>query len=260
MFSKRVTDSDMFIEMPSATQALYFHLNQSADDDGFNNQVQVAMMKAHAGADDLKILLAKRFIIRFESGVIVIKHWRMHNTLRKDRYTPTAFKEEFAMLGIKENQSYTLIPENNGCHVVTNLVPQVSIGKDSIGNDSINNTLCRDDSAETKKQIEEVIAYLNDKSHSRYSAKTAETQKLMSGRFSDGYTVEDMEHVIDLKCDQWLKDAKMRQYLRPSTLFIPSKFESYLNEYYHIHEDQPKDPAPVISKMANSPTIAMPDD
>lgn len=140
MFTKKVTDSDSFIEMPSATQALYFHLNQAADDDGFNNQIQVAMMKAHASVDDLKILLMKNFVIRFDSGVIVIKHWRMHNTLRKDRYTPTAFKDELAQLNIKENQAYTRIED--GCQVVAKLEPQVSIGKVSIDKDSINNSSC----------------------------------------------------------------------------------------------------------------------
>lgn len=127
MFTKKVSDSDAFIEMSSAAQALYFHLNQGADDDGFNNQVQMAMWKAHASIDDLKVLLAKNYIIRFESGVIVIKHWRMHNTLRKDRYTPTNFQEELSLLGIKENGSYTL-----GCQEVANRLPQDSIGKDSV--------------------------------------------------------------------------------------------------------------------------------
>lgn len=127
MFTKKITDSDAFIEMSSAAQALYFHLNQGADDDGFNNQVQMAMWKAHASIDDLKVLLAKNYIIRFESGVIVIKHWRMHNTLRKDRYTPTNFQEELKQLGLKDNGAYTL-----GCQVVANGLPQVSIGKCSI--------------------------------------------------------------------------------------------------------------------------------
>lgn len=127
MFTKKITDSDAFIEMPSATQALYFHLNQGADDDGFNNQVQMAMWKAHASIDDLKVLLAKNYIIRFESGVIVIKHWRMHNTLRKDRYTPTNFQEELNQLGIKDNGAYTL-----GCQMGAERLPQVSIGKESI--------------------------------------------------------------------------------------------------------------------------------
>lgn len=127
MFTKKITDSDAFIEMSSAAQALYFHLNQGADDDGFNNQVQMAMWKAHASTDDLKILMAKNYVIRFESGVIVIKHWRMHNTLRKDRYTPTNFQEELKQLGIKENGAYTL-----GCQVVANGLPQVSIVEDSL--------------------------------------------------------------------------------------------------------------------------------
>lgn len=127
MFTKKVSDSDAFIEMSSAAQALYFHLNQGADDDGFNNQVQIAMLKAHASLDDLKVLMMKNFIIRFDSGVIVIKHWRMHNTLRKDRYTPTNFQEELSLLGIKDNGSYTL-----GCQMVANRLPQDSIGKDSV--------------------------------------------------------------------------------------------------------------------------------
>ena len=134
MFTKKVTDSDAFIELSSAAQALYFHLNQGADDDGFNNQIQNAMFKAHASIDDLKVLLMKNFIIKFESGVIVIKHWRMHNTLRKDRYTPTNFQEELSNLGIKENGSYTL--SDDGCQVVAKRLPQVSIGKNSIEKDN----------------------------------------------------------------------------------------------------------------------------
>lgn len=134
MYSKDVTDSDAFIEMSSAAQALYFHLNQGADDDGFNNQIQLAMLKAHASTDDLKILMAKNFVIRFESGVIVIKHWRLHNTLRKDRYTPTNYQEELSLLGIKENGAYTI-----GCQVVAEGLPSgcPSIDKDSKDKDSV---------------------------------------------------------------------------------------------------------------------------
>ena len=124
MYTKDITDSDPFIEMSSAAQALYFHLNQGADDDGFNNQVQMAMWKAHASTDDLKVLLAKNYIIRFDNGVIVIKHWRLHNTLRKDRYTPTNYQEELNQLGIKENGTYTIGRQTvanglpNGCHSI----------------------------------------------------------------------------------------------------------------------------------------------
>ena len=184
MFTKRISDSDAFIEMPATSQALYFHLNQGADDDGFNNQVQMAMWKSHASIDDLKILMAKNFIIRFESGVIVIKHWRMHNTLRRDRYVPTNFQEELAMLGVKENEAYTLngsqlVTERlpigcqtvaemlpDGCQMVAKRLPQDSIDKISIGKSSI------DDVKRGKKTkvfvpptIEEVIEYAKNKGH-----------------------------------------------------------------------------------------------
>ena len=134
MYSKDITDSDAFIEMSSAAQALYFHLNQGADDDGFNNQVQIAMIKAHASTDDLKILMAKNFVIRFECGVIVIKHWRLHNTLRKDRYTPTNYQEELNLLGIKDNGVYTL-----DCQAVAERLPSgcPSIDKISVVESSV---------------------------------------------------------------------------------------------------------------------------
>lgn len=108
MITKKVTDDDNFMSLSSSAQALYLHLNMSADDDGFNNQVTVSMFKSHASVDDLKALLEKRYIYQFENGVIVIKHWRMANALRKDRYTPTAFQEELKQLGLKENGSYTM--------------------------------------------------------------------------------------------------------------------------------------------------------
>ena len=163
MFSKKVTDSDAFIEMPSATQALYFHLNQAADDDGFNNQIQVAMMKSHAGVDDLKILMMKSFIIRFESGVIVIKHWRMHNVLRKDRYTPTSFQEELAQLNIKENQSYTL--SDVGCQMVAKRLPQDRLGKVrlELGKDSIEGEEPPSRTKFIPPTIEEVKAYCTER-------------------------------------------------------------------------------------------------
>ena len=157
MFTKKITDGDPFIEMSSAAQALYFHLNQGADDDGFNNQIQLAMMKAHASTDDLKVLLLKNFLIRFESGVIVIKHWRMHNTLRKDRYTPTNYQEELKQLGIKENGAYTL-----GCQVVAKRLPQDSIGKDSIDEYSVVEESIEDKSSPPPKATRHKYGFYNN--------------------------------------------------------------------------------------------------
>lgn len=107
MFTQKIIDSDAFLDMPLSTQALYFHLNMRADDDGFINNPKRIQRTIGASEDDLKLLIAKRFVIGFQSGVIVIKHWRMHNTLRKDRYNPTQYHEEFALLDIKDNNAYT---------------------------------------------------------------------------------------------------------------------------------------------------------
>lgn len=107
MFTKKITESDAFLEMPLSTQCLYFHLNMFADDDGFVNSPKRVMRTIGASEDDLKLLIAKAFILVFESGVIVIKHWRMHNTLQNDRYHPTDYQEEYEMLGLKDNKSYT---------------------------------------------------------------------------------------------------------------------------------------------------------
>ena len=136
MLTKKVTDDDNFMALSSSAQALYLHLSMSADDDGFCNQVSISMFKAHASVQDLQALLEKRYIYQFENGVIVIKHWRMANALRKDRYTPTAFQEELKQLAIKDNGSYTWLP--SGCQMVAERLPQDSIGKDRIEEDSIN--------------------------------------------------------------------------------------------------------------------------
>ena len=164
MFTKKITDDDNFISLSASAQALYFHLNQGADDDGFCNQVQLAMWKAHASPDDLKVLMAKSYVIRFESGVIVIKHWRMHNTLRKDRYTPTSFQEELKLLGIKDNGVYTLDEEQmvanwlpDGCHsIVENSIEKNSKEKSSKEKGSPQKRF-------TPPSLEEVQAYCSER-------------------------------------------------------------------------------------------------
>lgn len=137
MLSKKVTDSDEFISMSSAAQALYTHINQSADDDGFSNQVQLCLWKAHASTDDLKMLLAKQFIISFDSGVIVVRHWKVNNTIQKDRYKETEFVEEKAQLSCGGRGLYTkCIQDGNS------LYPQISIDKNRLDKVSIGEDIC----------------------------------------------------------------------------------------------------------------------
>ena len=108
MFAKTIIDSDAFLDMPLSAQCLYFHLSMRADDEGFLNNHKKIQRMISASDDDLKILLAKNFIIAFESGVIVIKHWKIHNYIRADRLTKTNYEEERKMLSVKDNGSYTL--------------------------------------------------------------------------------------------------------------------------------------------------------
>lgn len=107
MFSMKIVDTDAFLDMPMSTQCLYFHLNMRADDDGFIGNPKRIQKLIGANDDDLKLLIAKRFVLTFDSGVIVIKHWRIHNTLRNDRYVETTYIEEKNMLSVKENKAYT---------------------------------------------------------------------------------------------------------------------------------------------------------
>lgn len=150
MFAKKITESDAFLDMPSSSQALYFHLNMSADDDGFVNNPKKIKRDVGASDDDLKLLLAKQFIVAFESGIIVITHWKMHNYIQKDRYRPTDYIEEKSMLELRDNKSYSLKSSLYTNRIQNGYVGKVSIGKDSIGkvNKNIN-----DDSSESSSEL-----------------------------------------------------------------------------------------------------------
>ncbi len=115
MVSLKVTDTDIFLDMPLSTQALYFHLITRADDDGFFGNPKKIMRMINCSEDDLKILMAKEFVIPFEDGICVIKHWKIHNLIRSDRYTETIYKEEKASL--KEDHNKVYIP---------NVIPHVN--------------------------------------------------------------------------------------------------------------------------------------
>lgn len=135
MFAKTIVLSDAFLDMPMSARCLYFTLGMLADDDGFVNAPRSIMRQCGASDDDMKVLLAKRFLLAFESGVIVIKHWRINNYLQKDRISPTKYVEEKATLALDENGSYTRTEQMYTPTVYT----QDSIGKVSIDKDSINN-------------------------------------------------------------------------------------------------------------------------
>ena len=149
MFSKLIIDSDLFLDMPLSAQALYFHLAMRADDDGFINNPKKIKRMIGASDDDLKLLIAKQFLIPFESGVVVIKHWRIHNYIRKDTYKGTMYIDEKEQLATKSNDEYELKtaldmdtsqlrdePVTNPSRDRDETLTQDSIGKVSIGKDT----------------------------------------------------------------------------------------------------------------------------
>lgn len=107
MFSMKICDSDAFLDMPLSTQCLYFHLNMRADDDGFVGNPRRIQKLVGTSEDDLKLLIMKKFLLIFENGVIVIKHWKMHNTIQNDRRKETSYQDELMQLTVKKDKSYT---------------------------------------------------------------------------------------------------------------------------------------------------------
>lgn len=169
MFSPKITKTDAFLDMPQSAQLLYFHFGMEADDDGFVASPRMIMRIIGSSLDDLKLLQAKKFIIIFENGVCVIKHWRIHNQIRKKLYTETKYQRERAQLFIRENGSYTLteneaIPLPKGHFTIADALrptqgrPPAALGKDSIGKDSIEkNTPTPDKSSDEEKLVAEII-------------------------------------------------------------------------------------------------------
>lgn len=135
MFAKTIVTSDAFLDMPATTRCLYFLLAMLADDDGFVNNPRSIMRQASASTDDLNLLIAKRFILTFESGVVVIKHWKIHNLIQKDRYKETKYLEEKSTLKLDEKNAYTenLEALDTKCiQDVSKVETQGSIGKSSL--------------------------------------------------------------------------------------------------------------------------------
>lgn len=234
MFAKAIIDSDAFLEMPLTTQALYFHLSMRADDDGFINNPKNIQRLIGATSDDLKLLIAKNFIIIFDTGVIVIKHWRIHNYIQKDRYKETNYIDEKAQLAIKNNNAYTL-KDKNGYKMDT-LDTQVRLGKVSIGKDIYSSSLPNDSSKleEGTREYKAIIDYLNEKAGTQYRYQSDATKRKIDARYNEGFTIDDFKKVIDIKVAEW-KNNDMAKFLRPETLF-GTKFESYLNQSSNLKD------------------------
>lgn len=190
MFAKTIIDSDAFLTLPLSTQALYFHLSMRGDDEGFVNKPKSIMRTIGANEDDMRLLIGKKFIIPFESGVVVIKHWKIHNYIREDRIKETAYKEEKSMLEEKENGSYTLISECQSNDGQLTDKSQLRIGKDRIGKDRIGKGNDAD--------LDDIFLYYCEVFEGLYTRLTLTDKRKshIKARLQEGYTLEQIKQAI----------------------------------------------------------------
>lgn len=168
MFAKTIIDSDAFLDMPLSVQALYFHLSMRADDEGFLGNPKRIRSMIGASEDDYKLLIVKRFILVFPSGITVIRHWRIHNLIQKDRFKETTYIEEKSMLSLDGNKTYTERVETECIQGGNSLDTQYRLGEGSVGKGRTGEK----ESAETgtappkrfeKPTVEEIAAYCQER-------------------------------------------------------------------------------------------------
>lgn len=229
MFAKTIIDSDAFLDMPLSTQSLYFHLSMRADDDGFINNPKKIQRMVGCGDDDLKLLMAKRFILVFDSGVIVIKHWKIHNYIRNDRYKPTLYQEEKAELAEKNSKAYTFkteiiesennlgIPDDN--RMGYQMDTQVRLGKDRLGKDKKKN------SVEPSSTMHELF----EKVWKTYPKKT--NKKKAREQFLKKFKTEEDLESFKKGYKDYLAYIKLNDWYHPQELFRWIRDDRYNDEY-----------------------------
>ena len=256
MFSKQIIDSDAFLDMPPSTQALYFHLSMRADDDGFLNNPKKIMRMVGGQQNELEILIGKRFLIAFETGVIVIKHWKMHNYIQKDRYKETQYLTEKAKLIVKDNKSYTEKSKelDTGCvQNVNTLDAQVrlELGKDRLGKKekvdkstalpyySISLSTLIFSHSRTKKTVAQINA----------GAKIIHDLERI-----DGYTPEEIKSVIEWALNDSFWSGNVQS---PAGLRKKKNGSSDITKFAKIYGQWEKDKTTAIKKRTEFNNVAL---
>lgn len=192
MFSLLVVDTDEFLDMPSSTQSLYYHLGMRADDDGFVSSPRKIVKLVNCSDDDLKLLIAKGFIIPFDSGIIAIKHWKLNNDLKKDRYTPTIYLNEKSTLRVNKNRVYSIVGNNLDTKWIQNgnkLDTQYSKDKNSIDKYSIDK--------KSKEYIEQKQEENQEQIQEQKQVKKEKKPKETHNSIIENYTInEDLREAL----------------------------------------------------------------
>ena len=242
MFAKTVIDSDAFLDMPCSAQALYFHLAMRADDDGFLNNPRKVQRMVGAADDDLKILLAKRFVISFDTGIVVIKHWKIHNYIQKDRYKPTVYTEEKDLLKVKPNGAYTLDTERiqdvsnldtERIQDVSKVETQVRLGKVRLGKGRLEDVCTEQKTAPVPPAPPVYTLPLNDGSE----------WELTQEQYNE---YVNLYQAVDVMCEL----RKMRGWLNanPERRKTKRGVNSFVNRWLSKEQDRAKNPGTAPKK------------
>ncbi len=196
MFAKTIIDSDAFLEMPITARLLYYDLSMRADDDGFVNSPKKIMRMIGASEDDLRILCARKFIIPFDNGIVVIKHWKIHNYIRKDTYKETPYKEEKALLELDANNSYKLV-NTDRLLTVDEPSTQDRLGKDRLGKDRLGESIQPSETAPAppKKEKHKFGEY----NHVKLTDKEYDTLKNDFGFDETKEAIKYLDEYIEMK-------------------------------------------------------------
>lgn len=240
MFSKEVTTSDLFVDMPSSSQLLYFHLGMEADDEGFIGNAKMLSRAYGSNNDDLKLLEAKGFVIAFPSGVTVVKDWNLNNKIRKDRQKPTIYTEEKTLLSLDSKGSYllgnqvsTIQQPNDNQMSAQDRIGEVRLGKDSIGKDSIDAS--QPNAFQEKSSGEDINSLLSEylDSFIEFSSKNIAKRAMAQVEFMKLSSEEKKQAVIGAKnYFEWYKqenpEDKTKKFSINSYAFLESAtFKSF---------------------------------
>ncbi|MCM6840917.1 phage replisome organizer protein [Lactococcus lactis] len=240
MFSKEVTTSDLFVDMPSSSQLLYFHLGMEADDEGFIGNAKMLSRAYGSNNDDLKLLEAKGFVIAFPSGVTVVKDWNLNNKIRKDRQKPTIYTEEKTLLSLDSKGSYllgnqvsTILQPNDNQMSAQDRIGEVRLGKDSIGKDSIDAS--QPNAFQEKSSGEDINSLLSEylDSFIEFSSKNIAKRAMAQVEFMKLSSEEKKQAVIGAKnYFEWYKqenlEDKTKKFSINSYAFLESAtFKSF---------------------------------
>lgn len=228
MFSLNVVDCDRFLDLPLTSQLLYFHLGMRADDDGFVDSPRKIQRAIGCSDDDLKLLILKQFVIAFESGVIVIRHWKVHNTIQADRYHETIYKEEKNSLVLNETGIYDDAREINGnkaeSFCIQNGNRDIDLGLD----------LDKEYIYPAKNNGFETVWSIYPRKKDKAAAR-----KAYEARLRDGWTPDELLTAAQAYADECRKERREEKYIKHGSTFFGAStpFVDYVNKAEPRNDD-----------------------